>query len=526
MWNDLADLARFNLVSTPFDSTEFGRYAHVLFVFPKVENIHDLTSYVGIDYLHRILIRKQVKLKSLLQEPLTGEMPNGALVSWMMIDPQEQQSVFSTLTHLRQALKPLLAEHPQTLALVIADGFSPAHKRILAEQLLYITWLNQWSLPHQKSKKEKTAQLNHIGVFGLSLQDETMQPDAQAMRALAQGNNLCRYLTALPSNELTPIAYIRKVSQLAKEQGWSYVEYDTKQLKKWQAGAFLTVTQGSKQAGSLVHLTYRPKVETTTPLKRIVLVGKGICFDTGGHQLKPARYMQHMNEDMNGSAVVLGILHAVTALQLPVQIDAWLAIAQNYLSPEAYKPQDVVTAANGTTIEIIHTDAEGRMVLADALAFATGNTKQPLKETASQPIDLLIDYATLTGSCITALGTRYSGLFTRNTKLAHLAYQASRLSGERVSSFPLDDDYDKALESKIADVKQCILEGEADHILAVKFLERFVPKKTPWIHLDLSASRHEEGLGAVGTDITGFGVAWTIDLLMLLIGSSSSSHNE
>lgn len=515
MWNDLADLARFNLASTPFDSTEFGRYAHVLFVLPKVETIHDVTSYVGIDYLHRILIRKQMKLKTLLQEPVTGEMPNGALVSWIMLDPTEQQSVFATLTCLRQALKPLLAEHPQTLALVIADGFTPEHKRILAEQLLYTTWLNQFSLPQQKSKKEKINVLNYIGIFGLHHQEESLQPNGNAMHALAQGNNLCRYLTALPSNELTPSTYIRKVSQLAKEQGWKYVEYDSKQLKKWQAGAFLAVTQGSKQGGSLIHLSYHPKGETTTPLKRIVLVGKGICFDTGGYHLKPARYMQEMNEDMNGSAVVLGILYAATLLQLPVQIEAWLAIGQNHLSPEAYKPQDVVTAANGTTIEIVHTDAEGRMILADALAFATGNTKQPLKETATQPIDLLIDYATLTGSCITALGTRYSGLFTRNTKLAHLGYQASRSSGERVSSFPLDDDYNKALESKIADVKQCLIEGEADHILAVKFLERFVPKNTPWIHLDLSACRHEDGLGAVGTDITGFGVAWTIDLLML-----------
>ncbi len=515
MWNDLA---RFTLLSEPFDQTECGKYAHVLCVLPKITHLNEINSYVALDVLHRILIRKQMKLKTLSTEIVTGEMPNGALVSWVMPDLTENQGIFSTLELLRKALTPLFAEHPQTLALVLADELPTEHKRPLAEMLLYVTWLNQFELPHYHSKKEKNSPLTHIGLFGLNHTPEITPNSFIWTQAIAQGNNLCRYLTALPSNELTPTHYRQKVHHLAKEQGWALTEYDAKQLKKLQAGAFLAVTQGGNHAGSLMHLSYKPDNIPPEKTKRLVLVGKGICFDTGGHQLKSARYMQHMNEDMNGSAVVLGVLYAISVLKLPIQVDAWLAIAQNYLSPEAYKPQDVVTASNGTTIEIIHTDAEGRMILADALAFASGTAKglKNIHQKAvhhSQPIDLLIDYATLTGSCMTALGTRYSGIFTKDSQLAHLAYRASRLSGERVSSFPLDDDYDTALKSKIADVKQCLLEGDADHILAVKFLERFVPKNLPWIHVDLSASRHEDGLGAVQSDITGFGVAWTLYLL-------------
>ena len=233
----------------------------------------------------------------------------------------------------------------------------------------------------------------------------------------------------------------------------------------------------------------------------MALVGKGICFDTGGHNLKPARYMQGMHEDMNGSAVALGILLAATRTKLTVNLDCWLAIAQNHLSPRAYKQNEVVTALNGTTIEIVHTDAEGRMVLADTLTLA-----------ARAKPDLIVDFATLTGSMHTALGDRYSGIFATSEELARAAVAAGAASGERVCVFPFDDDYDEALDSGIADVKQCTLEGGADHILAARLLQRFTDKR-PWIHMDLSASSCKGGLGAVGTEVTGFGVAWGIEFL-------------
>ncbi|MGH8684985.1 MAG: leucyl aminopeptidase family protein, partial [Nitrosospira sp.] len=185
----------------------------------------------------------------------------------------------------------------------------------------------------------------------------------------------------------------------------------------------------------------------------------------------------------------------------PVNIDCWLAIAQNHISPRAYKQNDVITALNGTTIEIIHTDAEGRMVLADTLDLAT-----------KQKPDVMIDFATLTGSMHVALGSHYSGILSNRESLVQKALIAGKSSGERVWAFPMDAGYDAELESKIADIKQCTLEGDADHILAARFLSRFVGD-VPWLHMDLSANNNKGGLGAVSSDVTGFGVAWGIEML-------------
>jgi len=193
-----------------------------------------------------------------------------------------------------------------------------------------------------------------------------------------------------------------------------------------------------------------------------------------------------------------------------VNIDCWLAIAQNHISPKAYKQNDIVKALNGTHIEIIHTDAEGRMVLADTLTLAS----------RAKP-DLMIDFATLTGSMAMALGARYSGVFGTTDELAQRAVSIGKQTGERLCAFPQDEDYEPALDSKVADIKQCTLDGEADHILAARFLKRFVEHDTPWLHIDLSASRCEGGLGIVAHDVNGFGVAWGLGMLQGALASST-----
>jgi len=185
-----------------------------------------------------------------------------------------------------------------------------------------------------------------------------------------------------------------------------------------------------------------------------------------------------------------------------VNLDCWLALAQNHISPKAYKQNDIVKALNGTTIEVIHTDAEGRMVLADTLTLAS----------RGKP-DWMIDFATLTGSMAMALGARYSGVFGNRDELVQRAVSVGKQSGERLCAFPLDEDYEAALDSKVADIKQCTLDGGADHILATRFLKRFVEHDVPWLHVDLSASRCEGGLGSVASDVTGFGVAWGLQML-------------
>jgi len=218
--------------------------------------------------------------------------------------------------------------------------------------------------------------------------------------------------------------------------------------------------------------------------------------------LKAHKGMLDMHTDMEGSAVALGSLYALHALRSPLAVDCWLAITENRIGPLAYKPQDVVRAANGTSIQVIHTDAEGRMVLADALSLASN--RKPLA---------IIDYATLTGACVYALTERYSGAFTNRPAMRDAIEAAGTSSGERVWCFPMDSDYDTDLESSVADVLQCSADSKGDHILAARFLNRFVPKEIPWLHLDLAAGTRHGGLAHIGTEITGFGVRYTLDLL-------------
>ncbi|HMD58360.1 MAG TPA: hypothetical protein VKG66_01150, partial [Steroidobacteraceae bacterium] len=178
-------------------------------------------------------------------------------------------------------------------------------------------------------------------------------------------------------------------------------------------------------------------------------------------------------------------------------------ITENNIGPNAYRPQEIVRALNGTTIQVIHTDAEGRMALADTLALAA----------RARPA-LMIDYATLTGACVNALTERYSGAFTNRPAFADALLTAGAASGERVWQFPLDADFDSDLTSKLADIMQCAVDGKGDHILAARFLNRFVPETVPWVHLDLSSATRNGGLAHVPTDVTGFGVRFTLQLLL------------
>jgi leucyl aminopeptidase len=356
-----------------------------------------------------------------------------------------------------------------------------------------------------KSKPKKRERLARIDIAAAR-----KLPDLDLTLATAAGNNLARWLTALPPNTLDARGYRRLLQELARRLRLGFKFYGEPELKRLGAGAFLAVSQGNgtRDAG-IARLSYRPGVATPGGAASrgragapISLVGKGICFDTGGTNLKPHKSMLDMHTDMEGSAVAVGSLYALHMLRSPVAVDCWLAITENRIGPLAYKPQDVVRAYNGTTIQVIHTDAEGRMVLADALGLA-----------AARKPRAIIDYATLTGACVYALTERYSGAFTNRPEARELIESAGHSSGERVWCFPMDVDFDTDLESAVADVLQCATEGKGDHILAARFLNRFVPKEIAWLHLDLAAGSRHGGLAHIATEITGFGVRYTLDLL-------------
>ncbi len=346
-----------------------------------------------------------------------------------------------------------------------------------------------------KSKPKSREHLDRIDVAaGRKL------PDLDVTLATSAGNNLARWLTALPPNTLDARGYRRLLQEFARRLKLRFKFHGETALKRLGAGAFLAVSRGNgtRDAG-IAHLSYRPRGAAAPALG---LVGKGICFDTGGTNLKPHKSMLDMHTDMEGSAVALGSLYALHALRSPMAVDCWLAITENRIGPLAYKPQDVVRAHNGTTIQVIHTDAEGRMVLADALSLA-----------AARKPRAIIDYATLTGACVYALTERYSGAFTNRPEARDLIEAAGSSSGERVWCFPMDTDYDTDLESPVADIMQCAADGKGDHILAARFLSRFVPKEIAWLHLDLAAGSRHGGLAHIATEITGFGVRYTLDLV-------------
>jgi leucyl aminopeptidase len=460
---------------------------HLLVLLPKTTVFPKDAPHAEL--LAAVLKRRNMKADELAKSPVTANAANGTLVAWAMLD--FDKDTFSQQVQVRKALQLLLDEHPKTVAIVVSGA--AAQRQRMAELAVYGAWVNGSPLPVHKKKDERKP-LQKIELYGLN--DKKV---FEALKAQAAGNLLCRELTVLPPNELTPGVYRQRVKKLAQANGWKYEEFTMPKLRRMGAGAFVAVAQGSDpEDAAIVHLTYKhPKAKHT-----VAVVGKGICFDTGGHNLKPSRFMHNMHEDMNGSAVSLGILLAATQQKLAVNIDCWLALAQNHISPKAYKQNDIVKALNGTNIEVMHTDAEGRMVLADTLTLASRLKPK-----------LIIDFATLTGSMAMALGARYSGVFGTSDELAQRAVNAGKQTGERMCAFPQDEDYEAALDSKVADIKQCTLDGEADHILATRFLKRFVEHDTPWVHVDLSASRCEGGLGIVAHEVNGFGVAWGLKML-------------
>lgn len=420
--------------------------------------------------------------------------PVHSRVALASVDSKSDQ--FSLLGLARSLVAAHKAANPSAMSVAVV-GFSKKRTEQIIEAVVAAAAASTISMPCYKSDKDNDSELKRLDLYGLSVRHGFKRTLAEA-----EGNGVARYLSMLPPNMLTPATYLKQLRELAKRYGWKLTFLDEKALKKKKAGAFLAVTQGSPTADAgIVRLEYKP---TSKRVKgKLALVGKGLCYDTGGTNLKPANSMFGMHEDMLGSAVALGTLIALTKLKAAFSIDCWLALAMNHIGPKAYKPNDVITASDGTTIEVVHTDAEGRMVLADTLVMASG----------AKP-GLIMDYATLTGACVYSLGTAYSGVFTNQEKLHPTLIKAGKDSGERVWPFPQDEDYDKSIESQIADIKQCSLETGHDHINAARFLQRFVKHDTPWVHMDLSAGIRKGGLAHIATDTTGFGVRYSANLLL------------
>ena len=468
-----------------FSQQQADKIANCLVVLAETVTADDVPYF-------EVFNKKRKAVSGSVAKALCCDLPNtlNSHIAFAYIQPD--LSSFELLTLAAKLVQNHQPYHPKKLGIAV-QGFSPEQQARIIEALLAATLARFTSMPDFKSNPKPKPSLNLIHIYGSLQKNDFRQTFAEA-----EGNALARFLSMLPPNKLTPSSYLRKIKKLAKENHWELNFYNTKTLRNKKAGAFLAVAQGSPEDDAgIVRLRYK-KAKAA-----LVLVGKGICYDTGGVNLKPARAMYGMHEDMQGSAVALGTFLALSRLKVNFPMECWLPLATNHIGSKAYKPNDIIVAADGTSIEIVNTDAEGRMVLADTLVMASR-----LKPA------LIIDYATLTGACVYSIGTAYSGIFTSCEELLPLLVQAGKDSGERVWPFPMDKDFDKAIVSNIADIKQCSLENGVDHILAARFLQRFVKYQTPWIHIDLASSHCKGGLAHIPTDTTGFGIRYSLNLIL------------
>lgn len=321
-------------------------------------------------------------------------------------------------------------------------------------------------------------------------------------RAFADATVRARDLVNLSPRDCTPKYLVGEARKIARTARLKCTVFDRSALTRMKAGLLLSVAQGSDEPPYMVRLEYRPRGRARST---IALVGKGVTFDTGGYSLKTGSGMETMKCDMSGAAAVLGTMSAIAALKPSVIVRGYLPLVENMVNGKATRPGDIVKSMNGTTVEILNTDAEGRLILADALTLAQ-----------KDGCDVAIDLATLTGACVVALGDQYGGLFSDDDDLVRSLVEASHLSGEKLWRLPLAPEYRPLLNSPVADMKN-IGSRHGGAITAALFLKHFIKKGTRWAHLDMAGPAFNEG-GEIGGYIkrggVGFGVRTLLNYLI------------
>jgi leucyl aminopeptidase len=338
------------------------------------------------------------------------------------------------------------------------------------------------------------------------IQATLIAPDADVKKLTAQSKALAeavrtvRDLGNAPANLMTPKRLAERAAEVCKEVGVKCTVYGKREIERMKMGGLIAVNRGSDEEPRFVVMEYTPRKAK----KHVALVGKGITFDSGGISIKPAEKMEEMKFDMCGAAAVIGIIEAAARLELPVKVTGIFAATENLPSGSAYKPGEIITMMSGKTVEIVNTDAEGRMILGDALHYAS-NLKP----------DHLIDYATLTGACVVALGSEAAGLFTDDDELARMLIQSGEKTGDRVWRLPAWDEYKELIRSEWADMKNT--GGRwGGAITAAVFLKEFVDCPS-WAHLDIAGTAYAESETArEARGATGAGVRVTIDFLRSL----------
>ena len=355
----------------------------------------------------------------------------------------------------------------------------------------FVLGLKLKSYEFDKYKSKKIKRIISINIVGNK--NKLSSQNLLRFKALEEGTFYARDLVSEPGNILHPDEYAKRINSL-KKFGLKINIYDEKKLKKLGMNSLLGVGQGSIRGSYLVTMEWKGLKNDSKPL---AFVGKGVCFDTGGISLKPAKFMEDMTYDMAGSAVVVGLMKNLAMRKAKVNAVGVVGLVENMPGGNAQRPGDIVKSYSGKTIEILNTDAEGRLVLADALSFTEKKFKPKF----------MIDLATLTGAIIVSLGSEYAGLFSNDDQLSKQLIKAGENVEEKLWRMPLHKNYDKLINSKNADMQNINYVGGAGSTTAAQFLQRFVLNKTPWAHLDIAGMAFSKYGGALNSGgATGFGV--------------------
>lgn len=430
-----------------------------------------------------------------------------ALILWKVkLDEKFDADFFRNL--LADFISNLKTEVTKNLHVFI-PAYSAVKKYFESEEYYYQTFVEgvlfgNYSFDKYKSKKVKHKVLD---VYFYAENEKKLKSAITTAEKLITSVNIARDLQNEPANNLTPEILAKRVADEVKPFGIKASIFGDREIQKRKMGGLIAIGQGSINKPRFIILEYKPTIKSKKnkkgKTKTIALVGKGITFDTGGISLKPAKNMGEMKADMSGAAVVVGTLIAAAKNNLPVHLFGIIPSAENMVSGESIRPGDVVKISNGKTVEIEDTDAEGRVVLADALHYAS-----QLKP------DQIIDLATLTGACVVALGEFVAGMFTKNDAMAENLYKSGITTYDRVWRLPMWDDFSELITSDVADVANLGKTRWAGAITAAKFLEHFVDKNIPWTHLDIAGpAMNNSSRSYTKKYMTGFGVRLLFDYL-------------
>lgn len=343
-----------------------------------------------------------------------------------------------------------------------------------AAHLAYGCLLRSWRFDKYKTKEKDETIPSLSCVCVLVSRSDEAEERFKKLHYVADGAFLSRELVSEPPNVLNPETYAEKISEL-KNLGLEVEILGEKQMQKLGMNALLGVGQGSKFESQLVCIKWSGAEDSSSA--PLAFVGKGVCFDTGGISLKPANGMEEMKYDMGGSATVVGLMKALAGRNAKVNAVGVVGLVENMPGGKAQRPSDIVTSMSGQTIEVLNTDAEGRLVLADALWYTQDKYKPKL----------MIDLATLTGAIVVALGSEYAGLFSNDDDISEQLYACGLETNEKVWRFPLHETYDKDINSDAADIQNISKTRGAGSITAAQFLKRFV-NDVPWAHLDIAGT--------------------------------------